>query len=166
MKKMIDICFIDDTDNTFILNLKFPKNITVNEMEKSFYLKFGYNQKNMILYDYSYHLLKNYKDKKVYELYRFVVLFKIAGEGLIGGYIQCFGKRILVDIYDKNKKTIILKAYPGLLNSNKNLINYIEANLSIKLKKMSLNNKEVNLNEIRSLSSLDITDDCYCVIDY
>ena len=84
----------------------------------------------------------------------------------MGSSIQRFGKEIYVEVIDKKNQESTLSAYIGLLNSNKDLIKYIEINLGIKIKKMYLNKKEVNINEIRSLSSLGITNNCDCVIDY
>lgn len=165
-EEILDIYFQEEGDRNSNSILKFPKNITVDELQKAIYLKFGYNQSNLILYDYKYHPL-NYKlYKKVYEFFEPKIFFKIAGDGLLSSYIQIFGKDICVKVIDKKTQKSTLSAYIGLLNSNKDLIKYIEINLDIKIKKMYLNKKEVNINEIRSLSSLGITNNCDCAIDY
>ena len=165
-EEILDIYFQEEGDRNSNSILKFPKNITVDELQKAIYLKFGYNKSNLILYDYKHHPLNSHLYKKVYELFAQKIFFKIAGDGLLSPYIQRFGKDICVKVIDKKTQKSTLSTYIGLLNSNKDLIKYIEINLDIKIKKMYLNKKEVNINEIRSLSSLGITHNCDCVIDY
>ena len=165
-EEILDIYFQEEGDRNSNSILKFPKNITVDELQKAIYLKFGYNKSNLILYDYEYHPLNYILYKKIYELFVLNIFFKIAGDGLLSPYIQRFGKDICVKVIDKKTQKSTLSTYIGLLNSNKDLIKYIEINLDIKIKKMYLNKKEVNINEIRSLSSLGITNNCDCVMDY
>ena len=131
---------------------------------KAFFLKYGYNRNNLIFYDYSYHQLDYFRNKKVYELFTLSIFFKVAGDGLLSAYIQCFGKEIKVTINYDEKNRSNITAYIGLLNSNKDLMKHIEALLGAKIKKMYLNQKEVNLNEIRSLYSLGISTDCDCSV--
>ena len=165
-EEMINVLFKDQNDIDFLLNLKFPKNITIKEMEKAVYLKLGYNSSNLLFFTLSSYSLKGLYIRKVYELSPFLVHFKIVGE-VLGTAIQCFGKQIKIEVYEqKNKQNTILYAYIGLLNSIKHLINYIESNLIIKIKKIIINQKEININEIKSLSSLGITNNCFCIIDY
>lgn len=169
-EEMINVCFKDNNNSDFILYLEFPKNVTINELQKAFYLKFGYNKANMNLYNYSYNSLNDYNDKKVYELFIFTIYFRIAGEGLLGTYIQTFGKVINVEIeYALNHEIMHQTTQIGLLNTCKDLINYIEASLSdssLKIKRMYLNKKEVNINEIKSLASLGINNDCVCFVEF
>ena len=169
-EEMINVCFKDNNNSDFILYLEFPKNVTVNELQKAFYLKFGYNKTNMNLYNYSYNSLNDYNDKKVYELFIFTIYFRIAGEGLLGTYIQTFGKVINVEIeYTLNHEIVHQTTQIGLLNTCNDLINYIEESLSdssLKIKRIYLNKKEVNINEIKSLSSLGINNDCACFVEF
>ena len=165
-EEMINVLFKDQSDSHFFLNFKFPKNITIKEMEKAVYLKLGYNSSNLLFFTLSSYSLKGLYIRKVYELSPFLVHFKKIGE-VLGTGIQCFGKQIKIEVYEeKNKQMPILSAYIGLLNSIKHLINYIENNLITKIKKMIINQKEININEIKSLSSLGITNNCSCIIDY
>ena len=168
-EEMINVCFKDNnTDLT--LYLEFPKNATINELQKAFYLKYGYNRANMSLYDYTYHSLNDYNNKKVYELFIFTIYFRIAGDGLLGTYIQTFGKVINVEVgFVLNNQIVHQTAPIGLLNTCKDLINYIEASLSdssLKIKRIFLNKKEVNINEIKSLGSLGINNDCVCFVEF
>ena len=124
----------------------------------------------MSLYDYTYHSLNDYNNKKVYELFIFTIYFRIAGEGVLGTYIQTFGKVINVETeYTLDNEIVKQTTQIGLLNTCKDLINYIEAGLSgisLKIKRIYLNKKEVNINEIKSLASLGINNDCACFVEF
>ena len=169
-EEMFNVCFKDNNNTDFSFCLEFPKNISINELQKAFYLKFGYNKANLKLYNYSQHSLDDYNNKKVYELFVFTIYFRIAGDGLLGTYIQTFGKVINVEVgFVLNNQIVHQTAPIGLLNTCKDLINYIEASLSdssLKIKRIFLNKKDVNINEIKSLASLGINNDCVCFVEF
>ena len=113
----------------------------------------------------SFKSLENIKNNKVYELLFPKVIFTVNGEGILGTGIRFFGKEIDIKIsYGKDYKNRIT-AHIGLLNSNKDLMKYIENCLEAKIKKMVLNHKEINLNEIRSIASFGVYSDCNCFVD-
>lgn len=165
-EEMINVIFKNQNDSNFSLNLIFPKNLTIKKMAKAVYLKFGYNNSNLLFYKNGGFSLNSLYNQKVYELYPFFVVYFDTVGNMLGASIQCFGKQIIIGVYDKKNKEVILPAYIGLLNSIKHLIKYIEDNLMIKIKKMILNKKEINIYETKSLSSLGITNNCSCIIDY
>ena len=145
-EEMINVCFKDNNTN-LTLYLEFPKNATINELQKAFYLKYGYNRANISLYDYTYPSLNDYNNKKVYELFIFTIYFRIAGEGVLGTYIQTFGKVINVKTeYTLDNEIVKQTTQIRLLNTCKDLIKYIEAGLSgslLKIKRLYLNKKKL-----------------------
>jgi hypothetical protein len=146
-EEMFNVCFKDNNNTDFTFCLEFPKNISINELQKAFYLKFGYNKANLKLYNYSHHSLDDYNNKKVYELFVFTIYFRIAGEGVLGTYIQTFGKVINVKTeYTLDNEIVKQTTQIRLLNTCKDLIKYIEAGLSgslLKIKRLYLNKKKL-----------------------
>lgn len=69
-----------------------------------------------------------------------------------------------VNVFDKNKNTKILKIDIGILNSNKDLNQFIKTLLCREITKIYLYENELNLNEVKSLASIGITEDFDCKV--
>ena len=143
-----------------IKNPIFPKYITVGQMLKAFYLKYGF-RRNDIIFDDT-HLI-NKINKTLSEINPLIIYSKT---GFILGYcLYIFGKKIIAKVSFKNTdKNLSFEI--GTLNSTKDLINKIKVGMRDpnSLKKIYLDEKEISLiNE--SLSSIGITKDFNCLVE-
>ena len=135
-----------------INNLHFPSNITISQMKKAIYLKFGYKNKEISC---KWFLMKN--DERLEELPLCSTLsYEILNQNM-SYFINCLGKKIMIRI-KRGEKNSYLEILFGTLNSNKIIVRRVEAYLQKKIKKIYFNEKELNIKDEVSIASLGITD--------
>ena len=153
--EMTGITLIDSTlDLCGIMHIhfNFPSNISLSEMFKAIYLKFGRDKRDLTFLNCSDFPYKKLKDK-------FSGIFRTINIsthcGILGGIFNVYGKKIILN---NDNRTII---EIGTLNSNKKLKKYIEMQEGKKLKKLYIDGKEIDLDEEKSLASLGIQEGSY-----
>lgn len=156
-EEMTDIRFIDNSlmlNGERIINLFFPSEITFTKMMKSLYLKFGRDQRDLKLANYNKYNF-SYETRKIQDEFREkfgTISVNISSVGSRGGIFNMYGKKIFINFPEFNIIT-------GILNSNKKLIADIECQQQKKVKKLYINDKEINIDIEKSLASLGITED-------
>ena len=140
--------------------LLFPNNISASEMEKAALSKFSLNSKSTRILDL--YLSPNDKINKLHNFHHFTFHQSNPSQSY-----WIFGKNINAKIIliDKNKD---FSLEIGTLNSTLQLIKEIEALLgghSIKVKKIIINNKLIERENIKSLPSIGINEDFECFVE-
>jgi len=157
--EILNIKFIE---NAITKNPIFPKYITVGQMLKAFYLKYGYRKNDIIFEDANFLYKIN---KTLSEINPIIKYYKT---GIIFGHsLYIFGKKIIAKVSFKNiDKNLSFEI--GTLNSTKNLIDRIKIDMSDPntLKKIYLDEKGKEISLINeSLSSIGITNDFNCLVE-
>ena len=141
-------------------DLYFPSDITFSEMLKVIYFKFDRDNKNLFL-DYSCDKV-NDEIKEIFGNRKNVCVSAYFSEEIIGGIVNIYGKQIYLHFDDYSFSIGI-----GILNSNKKLIKDIENHILKKVKKLYIEEKELNIQEEKSLLSFGIKKDCYnCKVEF
>ena len=146
-------------------NIIIPSDTKLSEIYKALILHFGYD----------YYFI--YKDKKITEKDERVIengKTVLAYQSNVYNYLSILtilGKEIFLNIKSKDERgnygRIVFQNFPvGLLNSVKQLLNYIEVQTNYKIKNLFLGGKEINLEENESFGSLGIKGDTNCTIIY
>ena len=137
------------------VSLQFPSSITISQMKKAIYLKFGYLKREIIC---DFFLRRNDETfEKIFPGAFDKSLSYSKAYQVLNYRINIFGKKFKIKIQrirDQYQLNVIL----GALNSNKLLVRRIEAELQEKVKQIYLNEKELNINNEMSITSLGITD--------
>ena len=137
-----------------VINLFFPSEITIAEMMKTLYLKFGMDQRGLKLKNY-YIYDVSYETKKIQDEFRsktVTISLIILGAGSSGGIFNIYGKKIFINFPKFNITT-------GILNSNIKLVSDIECQRHQKVKKLYIDDEEIDIDIEKSLASLGITED-------
>ena len=156
-KEMTCIKFIDNScmlNGMNHINLHFPSEITIAEMMKTLYLKFGMDQRDLKLNNY-YIYDVSYETKKIQDEFRSKTVrisLNILGAGSRGGIFNIYGKKIFINFPKFNITT-------GILNSNIKLVSDIEFQYQRKVKKLYIDDEEIDIDIEKSLASLGITED-------
>jgi hypothetical protein len=143
-----------DSLTTSSVVLQFPPNITISQMKKAIYLKFGYNKKQIL----SNWIPNKYNDNETLEDIYDISLSYEKAQQILNWIINFFGKKIEIEIEKKvkrkNQPSVIVIL--GTLNTNKLLVKRIEADLQEKVKKIYFNEKELDIKNEMSIASLGI----------
>ena len=134
------------------VNLHFPSNITIFQLKKAIYLKFGFYHKGISCKWFS---KKN--DETLEELPPISELIYEKLNEAMNYYINYLGKEIMIRIKRSEEKPD-LEIIFGSLNSIKIIVRRIEADLQKKVKKIYFNGKELDIKEEKSIASLGIKD--------
>ena len=138
--------------NSTYINLKFPSSITISQMKKAIYLKFGYHCKEIMC-----HWFSRRNDETLEGIPSNSCLSYGQAYQILNNKNNFLGKKIKVrikNIKNQNGTIIIL----GTLDPNKFLVRRIEANLQKKVKKIYFNEKELDIKDEVSIASLGIKD--------
>ena len=148
--------------------LFFPDDISFSEMLKIIFFTFGLDQSSLINRNLIVYAEKNLllRDKFKYYIKNEIRF----SDNVLGGIQTCFGKDIKAEIFEKGKNYSLNTINIGLLNSNKHLINRIRIYLCLdndkkKINKITIDGKEIDIKEEKSLLSLGIKDDFSCKIE-
>ena len=160
-KDKMNIVFIFQTG--LKANMVFSGYISVFEMCKAFYLRFGLEND----YTYIFHSGNklNYKDKS-----KLINSFLIEGSNLI--VINCqkppitFGKIVEVRISYTDKEINSWIFEIGLLNSVNCIIRKNESFYKRKVKKLMIRNRLINIEDQRCLSDIGINNNFNCLIEF
>ena len=160
---MINITLTDEAKTLFgqyKINLIFPSNITISEMLKAIYLKFGYDNRSLL-----FHTSFSDKNEKLKNIFFHInnIVYVSKGGELMGGNIRIFGKPMKANLLMKNNKFVF---EIGTLNSNKQLAKNAGNYIVKKIKKLYINKKKLNLKEEKSLLSLGIKDNFDFMVEY
>ena len=136
--------------------LLFPNNITFSEMEKAAFSKLSLNTKSTRILD-----LPIYKNQKLNTLINHC--FHIDKCHSINSHWK-FGKIINAKIKDINEKEVNVVQI-GTLNSTLQLYKNAETLCSRKVKKLSIKNKLIERENIKSLASIGINEDFECIVE-
>jgi len=133
------------------INFNFPSDITLSQMFKAIYLKFGRDNRDLTFLNCSDFHYEKLKDKFSGN---FGTISVSIHDGILGGIFNVYGKRIILK-NDGNLFSI------GTLNSNKKLKNDLEMQVGKKIKKLYIDGVEVDLVQEKSLASLGIQEGSY-----
>ena len=133
------------------INFNFPSDITLSQMFKAIYLKFGRDNRDLTFLNCSDFPYEKLKDKFSGN---FGTISVSIHDGILGGIFNVYGKRIILK-NDGNLFSI------GTLNSNKKLKNDLEMQVGKKIKKLYIDGVEVDLVQEKSLASLGIQEGSY-----
>ena len=136
--------------NSYGITLQFPSKITISQMKKAIYLKFGYHCKEIICDWFS-----RRNDETLEGIRSNSFLYYGQAYQILNNKINLLGKNIEIKIKTKNQQLIILL---GTLDSNQYLVRRIEANTQEKVKKIYFNEKELNIKDEMSIDSLGLKD--------
>jgi len=145
--------------------LHFPEEATLSDVKISYYNKYGLN-KNMAYLLYNGLELKDNDKRRINELSclsiqvidKNIYILPDYGKQLVGNVTV----KIKTNEKEKEKENIHnLKIHIGTLNSTLDLFKRIDLMLCMekKIKKLYLNNKEINREDLKSLLSLGIKED-------
>ena len=154
---------MDSFGNKKILN--FPGEATLSDAKISFYHKYGLNEEMSILL-YNGLKLENNDERKI----RTNTYINVYDPKQIYKRKE-FGKTLVrnVMIHNFEQKKIIenFKIIIGTLESNSTLYQKIENYLAMRrgIKKLYLNNKEINREDKKSLKNLDIKEDFNAIVE-
>ena len=138
--------------NSYGISLQFPSKITISQMKKAIYLKFGYHCKEIICEWFS-----RRNDETLKGIPSNSLLFYGQANQNLNTKINLLGKKIEIRIKIKNQQLIIIL---GTLDSNQYLVRRIEAYLQEKIKIIYFNEKELllNIKDEMSIDSLGLKD--------
>ena len=137
--------------------LIFPNNITFSEMEKAAFSKLSLNTKSTRILD-----LPKDKNEKLNTLIN-NYCFPVDECHSINSHWG-FGKIINAKIKDINEKELSVFQI-GTLNSTLQLYKNAETLCSRKVKKLSIKNKLIERENIKSLASIGINEDFECIVE-
>lgn len=145
IKKNVILRYNDYTNR----NLIIPYNTTLGQLYKALIIKYGKNY----IYIYNGYQLKEIDDKNIPEGSTILMVDTNVVPGLS---INIIGKEVNLKIFEKfrNKFKKLATINIGSLNSIKDIINYIEIGYKKKIKKIFIGEKEIKLDEDRSIKSL------------
>ena len=148
----------------------FPKDITIGEMCKAFYLILGASNYEYIFLKYGNGFRIDPNDKtKLKEFGNFLFLEERGHETIMGTQIEILGKQINFTIYS-NDKTMTYNHYIiGILNKIEDIIKYCEPIVGKRIKKIKIGEIEIKKDEDKilcSLLSLGIIKDFDCHIEF
>jgi hypothetical protein len=144
-----------------IRNLLFPSNITILQMKKAIYFKFGYCNKGI-----SCNWFSKKNNETLEELPLNSTLSYEKKNQSLSYYIKFLGKKIMIRIkrIKRNEEKPKLEILFGSLNSNKTIVRRVEADLQEKVKKIYFNAKELNIKDEVSIASLGIKDGSQLIV--
>ena len=137
--------------NSYGITLQFPSKITISQMKKAIYLKFGYHCKEIICDWFSRRNDETLEGIPSNSSLSYGLAYQI-----LNTKINLLGKKIKIRIKTKNQLQLIILL--GTLDSNKFLVRRIEADLQKKVKKTYFNEKELNIKDEMSIDSLGLKD--------
>ena len=137
--------------------LRFPNNITFSEMEKAAFSKLSLNTKSTRILN-----LPKDKNEKLNTLIN-NFCFPINTTIPLNSHWK-FGKIINAKIKDINEKELSVFQI-GTLNSTLQLYKNAETLCSRKVKKLSIKNKLIERENIKSLASIGINEDFECIVE-
>ena len=142
--------------NSTYINLKFPSSITISQMKKAIYLKFGYHCKEIMCDWFS-----RRNDETLEGIPLNSCLYYKQAYQILNNKNNFLGKTIKIRVKNQYESIIIL----GTLDSNKFLVRRIEANLQEKVKKIYFNEKELDIKDEVSITSLGIKDGSLLLVE-
>jgi len=157
------IIFKDENRTNPDISMQFPSNITFFQMMKAFNYRFGYCQYDNIFMNYLFQ--DGHRKLKEIFLNKYNNIIHYYRAGSVKLRFNIYGKKINIEIKEKSNNKCLNKINIGLLNTNKLLLERIEADLENKVKKILYNNEILNIKDEMSLKSLGIKDGCECFIE-
>ena len=143
--------------NSYGITLQFPSKITISQMKKAIYLKFGYHCKEIICDWFSRRNDETLEGIPSNSSLSYGLAYQI-----LNTKINLLGKKIKIRI--KTKKQLQLTIILGTQDSNKYLVRRIEADLQEKVKKTFFNEKELNIKDEMSIDSLGLKDGSVLIV--
>ena len=143
------------------LYFNFPSNISISQMIKV--MKFEINSKNGISIMYNNQKLEDNDTTKLSDkISDNAILYLNIFSSVQSGFPPRKEIKVIILVKDKNiVKTIDVTRF----NSINTLVYSIENKINSKIKKLSIEDKEINLNEEKSIASLGINDDFICTVE-
>ena len=142
------------------LYFTFPSDISISQMIKA--MKFDFSSKNDIKIFYNSQLLKNDNSKLSEKFNKLVTLDVIEENPIQCGFPPRKIIQVIILVKDKN---IVKTGNITRFNSIQTLIFDIELKIKSKIKKLWIEDKEINLNDEKTISSLGIKDNFICVVE-
>ena len=142
------------------LNFTFPSDISISQMIKA--MKFDFTLKNDVKIIYNSQVLQNDNSKLSQKFSEYVHLDVVEDRPIQSGFPPRKIIQVIILVKDKN---IVKTENITRFNSIQTLIFDIEIKIKSKIKKLWIEDKEINLNDEKTISSLGINDNSICVVE-